>query len=114
MSEIVNSAGSGAFADHDGAALERRLLRGMCVSLMLAVTISLPLDCWLKTTPWLLVGGIVLGSVVGLYQFIRMTFPHGLKSFYSSIRLQKKRPSARKSQGIPLLIFVRQWAKLNY
>ena len=30
------------------------------------------LDHWLKTGPWLLVAGIVLGAVVGFYQFIRM------------------------------------------
>jgi F0F1-type ATP synthase assembly protein I len=30
------------------------------------------LDRWLKTGPWLLVGGIVFGAVVGFYQFIRM------------------------------------------
>lgn len=31
------------------------------------------LDRWLETAPWLLVTGIVLGSVVGFYQFIRIT-----------------------------------------
>lgn len=31
------------------------------------------LDRWLGTAPWLLVGGIVLGAVVGFYQFIRIT-----------------------------------------
>jgi ATP synthase protein I len=30
------------------------------------------LDRWLKTSPWLLVAGIVLGAVVGFYQFVRM------------------------------------------
>ncbi|HYY58457.1 MAG TPA: AtpZ/AtpI family protein [Pyrinomonadaceae bacterium] len=35
--------------------------------------LGLLLDRWLGTTPWLLVAGIVLGSVVGLYQFVRMT-----------------------------------------
>jgi ATP synthase protein I len=34
---------------------------------------GLLLDRWLGTAPWLLVTGIVLGSVVGLYQFVRMT-----------------------------------------
>ena len=28
------------------------------------------LDRWLDTGPWLLVAGIVLGSVVGFYEFI--------------------------------------------
>jgi ATP synthase protein I len=31
------------------------------------------LDRWLGTAPWLLVAGIVLGSVLGLYEFIRLT-----------------------------------------
>ncbi|PYS90327.1 MAG: hypothetical protein DMF64_15235 [Acidobacteria bacterium] len=30
------------------------------------------LDHWLKTGPWLLVAGIIVGAVVGFYQFIRM------------------------------------------
>jgi len=31
------------------------------------------LDHWLGTKPWLLVAGIVLGSIVGFYQFVRLT-----------------------------------------
>lgn len=31
------------------------------------------MDRWLGTKPWLLVAGIVLGSIVGFYQFIRLT-----------------------------------------
>lgn len=31
------------------------------------------LDRWLKTSPWLMVAGIVLGSILGLYEFIRIT-----------------------------------------
>lgn len=30
-------------------------------------------DRWLGTKPWLLVVGIVLGAIVGFYQFIRLT-----------------------------------------
>lgn len=30
-------------------------------------------DRWLETAPWLLVTGIVLGAVVGFYQFVRIT-----------------------------------------
>ncbi|HEX8070446.1 MAG TPA: AtpZ/AtpI family protein [Pyrinomonadaceae bacterium] len=30
------------------------------------------LDRWLGTGPWLLVGGIVLGAIIGFYQFIRL------------------------------------------
>lgn len=47
------------------------------LSLFLSVAtllgLGLLLDRWLGTTPWLLVAGIVLGSVVGLYQFVRLT-----------------------------------------
>ena len=31
------------------------------------------LDRWLATSPWLLVAGVVLGAIVGFYQFIRLT-----------------------------------------
>ena len=31
------------------------------------------LDKWFQITPWLLVLGIVLGSIVGLYQFVRIS-----------------------------------------
>ena len=31
------------------------------------------LDRWLGTKPWLLVTGVVLGAVLGFYQFIRLT-----------------------------------------
>jgi ATP synthase protein I len=31
------------------------------------------LDRWLGSSPWGIVGGIVLGSVVGFYQFVRIT-----------------------------------------
>ena len=31
------------------------------------------LDRWLGTQPWGLVGGIVIGSAVGLYQFVRLS-----------------------------------------
>ncbi len=30
-------------------------------------------DRWLGTSPWLMVAGIVLGAIVGFYQFIRLT-----------------------------------------
>lgn len=31
------------------------------------------LDKWLDTQPWFLIGGIVLGSAAGLYQFVRLS-----------------------------------------
>jgi len=30
-------------------------------------------DRWFGTAPWLLAGGLVLGSIAGFYQFIRLT-----------------------------------------
>ncbi|HEY0385927.1 MAG TPA: AtpZ/AtpI family protein [Pyrinomonadaceae bacterium] len=31
------------------------------------------LDRWLRTGPWLMVAGIVVGSALGLYEFVRIT-----------------------------------------
>jgi ATP synthase protein I len=31
------------------------------------------LDRWVGTAPWLMVAGLVLGSIVGFYQFVRLT-----------------------------------------
>ena len=31
------------------------------------------LDRWLKTTPWLLVTGLILGAIAGFYELIRTT-----------------------------------------
>ena len=31
------------------------------------------LDKWLETQPWCLVGGIVLGSAAGLFEFVRLS-----------------------------------------
>ena len=58
MSEIANSVGRGASDDDDGAALERRLLRAMFVSVALAVGLSLPLAPW-RVTTGLLLGGLL-------------------------------------------------------
>ena len=30
-------------------------------------------DRWLGTSPWMMVAGIVLGSALGLYEFVRLT-----------------------------------------
>lgn len=52
------------------------LVYGAIFSLVAAVIVMLGigwvLDRWLGTTPWFLVAGIVLGSVVGFFQFIRI------------------------------------------
>ena len=31
------------------------------------------LDKWFATQPWFLIGGIVLGSAVGLFEFVRLS-----------------------------------------
>ena len=31
------------------------------------------LDRWLGTAPWFLIGGIVLGSAAGLFEFVRIS-----------------------------------------
>ena len=31
------------------------------------------LDKWLGTQPWFLIGGIVLGSAAGLFEFVRLS-----------------------------------------
>ena len=31
------------------------------------------LDKWLGTSPWCLIGGIVLGSAAGLFEFVRIS-----------------------------------------
>ncbi|HEY0005569.1 MAG TPA: ATP synthase subunit I [Pyrinomonadaceae bacterium] len=62
MSEIVNNAGQSALADEaEGAALERRLWRGMCAVLALAVLISVAFAPWRVTT------GLILGGILSFF-----------------------------------------------
>ena len=42
-------------------------------SVLVGFGIGWALDKWLGTTPWMVVGGIVLGSALGFYEFIRLT-----------------------------------------
>ena len=58
MAEIVDSVGRSAPAVDEGAALERRLSRGMFVIVALAVIISAPLAPW-RVTTGLLLGGLL-------------------------------------------------------
>jgi F0F1-type ATP synthase assembly protein I len=64
--------------ERDDEQITRRsgIVYGAVFSLVTAIVAFLLagwlLDRWLKTGPWLLVGGIVFGAVVGFYQFIRM------------------------------------------
>jgi ATP synthase protein I len=43
------------------------------VTVITFLGLGLLLDRWLGTSPWLLVVGIVLGSALGLYEFVRLT-----------------------------------------
>jgi F0F1-type ATP synthase assembly protein I len=64
--------------ERDDEQITRRsgIVYGAVFSLVTAIVafmlVGWLLDRWLKTGPWLLVGGIVFGAVVGFYQFIRM------------------------------------------
>jgi ATP synthase protein I len=65
-------------ADRDEAEVTRKsgLIYAAVLSFVLA-TVTLmglgwALDRWLRTGPWLVVTGIVVGAGVGFYQFIRL------------------------------------------
>ena len=44
----------------------------LAFSIVSGVLVGWALDRWLGTSPWLIVAGIVLGSVAGFMQFIRI------------------------------------------
>lgn len=46
-------------------------ITALVVSIISFLLVGWALDRWLKTGPWMLVGGIVLGTIVGFIQFIR-------------------------------------------
>ena len=73
MSEIVNSAGSGAFSHSDPAVVERRLFRTMCGTVAISVIVSLPLAPWRTTT------GLLLGGILSLFNH------HWLRSSLSAV-----------------------------
>jgi ATP synthase protein I len=66
-------------ADRDDESVNRKssLAYAAALTLFFSVVTLLGLgwllDRWLGTTPWLLVAGIVLGSALGLYEFVRLT-----------------------------------------
>ncbi len=41
-------------------------------SVLVFLGIGYAIDLWLKSSPWGVVGGVVFGSAVGFYQFIRI------------------------------------------
>ncbi|HEX8141568.1 MAG TPA: ATP synthase subunit I [Pyrinomonadaceae bacterium] len=61
MNEIADDAGSGALADSEGAALERRLLRGMGAAVALALIVSL------MVAPWRVTTGLLLGGILSFF-----------------------------------------------
>jgi len=44
----------------------------LAFSIVSGLVVGWALDRWLGTSPWLIVAGIVLGSVAGFMQFIRL------------------------------------------
>lgn len=42
-------------------------------SVVVCLAVGYVIDLYFKTSPWGTVVGIILGSIVGLYQFIRIT-----------------------------------------
>lgn len=47
-------------------------ITSLVVSIIAMLGIGWALDRWLGIGPWGIVGGILLGSVVGFYQFIKI------------------------------------------
>ncbi|MDT4897982.1 MAG: hypothetical protein QOH25_3059 [Acidobacteriota bacterium] len=73
MSEIVHSAGRGAFERADPVAMERRLFRTMCMAVALSVIASAPFAPWRTTT------GLLLGGILSLFNH------HWLRSSLSAV-----------------------------
>ena len=44
----------------------------LAMSIVSCLLVGWALDRWLGTSPWLIVAGVVLGSVAGFMQFIRL------------------------------------------
>jgi ATP synthase protein I len=63
--------------DEEGINRKSSIAYAAALSLFFSVVAMLGLgwllDRWLGTTPWLMVAGIVLGSALGLYEFVRLT-----------------------------------------
>jgi ATP synthase protein I len=62
--------------DEQNVNVKSSVVYGAVLSLALSIVSCLlvgwALDRWLGTSPWLIVAGILLGSVVGFMQFIRL------------------------------------------
>jgi ATP synthase I chain len=89
MNEI---GGSGRPAVDEGAALERRLLRGMFVSVAVAVLVSLPLAPWRVTT------GLLLGGVLSFFNhhWLRTS----LAAVFDTAAQQGRRPRMKAARYV--------------
>jgi ATP synthase protein I len=45
----------------------------LVASILVFLGIGWVLDRYFNTAPWMLVGGIILGAIIGFYQFIRIS-----------------------------------------
>jgi ATP synthase protein I len=63
--------------DEENVSQKSGVAYAAAISLFLTVATCLGLgyllDRWLRTGPWLMVAGIVLGSALGLYEFVRIS-----------------------------------------
>ncbi len=62
--------------DEEGVTRKSGIVYGAVFSILVSIlsflALGWALDRWLGTGPWLIVTGIVLGSAVGFYEFIRL------------------------------------------
>jgi ATP synthase protein I len=62
--------------DEETVAAKSGLIYAAVLSFVLSTVVLMGfgwvLDRWLKTSPWLVVIGIVVGAGIGFYQFIRL------------------------------------------
>ncbi|MBD0370900.1 MAG: ATP synthase subunit I [Pyrinomonadaceae bacterium] len=84
MSETLNSAGRGVLSGQEGEGLERRLLRGMILSVAIAVLVSL------LVAPWRVTTGLTLGGVLAFFNhhWLRAS----LRSVFGSAAERGSRP----------------------
>lgn len=48
-------------------------IQALMVSIVVFITAGYFLDRFLETSPWFIVGGVLLGTILGFYQFIRIS-----------------------------------------
>ena len=92
MSEILNHAGTGALAEGEDRGLERRLVRGMIASVLLAALVSVAFAPWRVTT------GILLGGALALFNhhWLRTS----LQAVFSGAAQVRQRPRLGASRYV--------------